>query len=140
MKCAICYRKAKGYGWFNPRLKPSDPNRYSDEWVFCSRRCQDAFCLLMTKTEARMIDPSDMELAAMRACLSPLGEYVGSIGMQRPLADYTREEVLTLIDVVVTAYQDQMLEEHERMAAKDRAFLEERLARQGQTSPKGVPF
>ena len=140
MKCAICYRKAKGYGWFNPRLKPSDPNRYSDKWVFCSRRCQDAFCLLMTKTEARMIDPSDMELAAMRACLSPLGEYVGSIGMERPLADYTREEVLTLIEVVVTAYQDQMIEEHERMAAKDRAFLEERLARQGQTSPKGVPF
>ena len=140
MKCAICSRKAKGYGWFNPRLKPSDPNRYSDRWVFCSRRCQDAFCLLMTKTEARMIDPSDMELAAMRACLSPLGEYVGSIGMERPLADYTREEVLTLIDVVVTAYQDQMIEEHERMAAKDRAFLEERLARQGQTSPKGVPF
>lgn len=87
-----------------------------------------------------MIDPSDMELAAMRACLSPLGEYVGSIGMERPLADYTREEVLTLIDVVVTAYQDQMIEEHERMAAKDRAFLEERLARQGKTSPKGVPF
>ena len=140
MKCVICYRKAKGYGWFNPRLKPSDPNRYSNKWVFCSRRCQDAFCLLMTKTEARMIDPSDMELAAMRACLSPLGEYVGSIGMERPLADYTREEVLTLIDVVVTAYQDQMIEEHERMAAKDRAFLEERLARQGQTSPKGVPF
>ena len=140
MKCAICYRKAKGYGWFNPRLKPSDPNRYSNKWVFCSRRCQDAFCLLMTKTEARMIDPSDMELAAMRACLSPLGEYVGSIGMERPLADYTREEVLTLIDVVVTAYQDQMIEEHERMAAKDRAFLEERLACQGQTSPKGVPF
>lgn len=140
MKCAICSRKAKGYGWFNPRLKPSDPNRYSNKWVFCSRRCQDAFCLLMTKTEARMIDPSDMELAAMRACLSPLGEYVGSIGMERPLADYTREEVLTLIDVVVTAYQDQMIEEHERMAAKDRAFLEERLARQGQTSPKGVPF
>ena len=33
-----------------------------------------------------------------------------------------------------------MIEEHERMAAKDRAFLEERLARRGQTSPKGVPF
>lgn len=140
MKCAICYRKAKGYGWFNPQLKPGDPQRYSDEWVFCSRRCQDAFCQLMTKTEARMIDPSDMELAAMRACLSPLGEYVGSIGMERPLADYTRDEVLTLIDVVVTAYQDQMIEEHERMAAKERAFLEERLARQGQAAPKGVPF
>ena len=140
MKCAICYRKAKGYGWFNPQLKPGDPKRYSSEWVFCSRRCQDAFCKLMNKTEARMIDPSDMELAAMRACLSPLGEYVGSIGTERPLADYTRDEVLTLIDVIVTAYQDRMIEEHERMAAKDRAFLEERLLRQRQAAPKGVPF
>ena len=140
MKCAICYRKAKGYGWSNPRFKLGDPRRHSDQWVFCSRRCQDAFCKLMIKTEARMIDPSDMELVAMRACLSPLGEYVGSVGMERPLADYTRDEVLTLIDVIVTAYQDQMIEEHERMAARDRAFLEERLARQGQAAPKGVPF
>ena len=36
-------------------------------------------------------------------------------------------EVLTLIDVVVTAYQGQMTAEHERMAARDRAFLQERL-------------
>ena len=43
-----------------------------------------------------MVDPDEMEVAAMHACLAPLGEYVGSIGMQRPLADYSREEVLTL--------------------------------------------
>ena len=30
-----------------------------------------------------MIDPSDMELAAMASCLAPLGEYVGAIGMQQ---------------------------------------------------------
>lgn len=87
-----------------------------------------------------MIDPSDMELAAMKACLLPLGEYVGSIGMDRPLADYTRDEVLTLIDVVVTTYQEQMIEEHERMAARDRAFFEERMARQTLSVSKGVPF
>ena len=87
-----------------------------------------------------MIDPSEMEIAAMRACLAPLGEYVGEIGMQRPLADYSRDEVLMLIDVVVTAYQDCMVAEHERMAAKDRAFFEERLARQGLVTGKGAPF
>ena len=87
-----------------------------------------------------MIDPSDMELAAMASCLAPLGEYVGSIGMQRPLADYSKDEVLMLIDVVVTAYQEHMLVEHERMAEKDRAFLEERLARQDKPGSKGVPF
>ncbi len=128
MKCAVCHRKAKWFGWSNPRVRRSDPSRYNDKWVFCSRRCQEAFSTLMNKTEGQMIDPSDMEISAMQSCLGPLGEYVGSIGMQRPLADYTREEVLTLIDVVVTKYQDHMLEEHERMAAKDRAFLEQRLA------------
>ncbi len=84
-----------------------------------------------------MIDPSDMEIAAMQGCLGPLGEYVGSIGMQRPLADYSREEVLRLIDVVVTTYQDRMLDEHERMAAQDRAFLEQRLATQAAIRQQG---
>ncbi len=85
-----------------------------------------------------MINPTEMEVSAVRSCLAPLGEYVGTIGMQRPLADYSREEVLTLVDVVVTAYQQQMLAEHERMAARDRAFLEERLASQDQPGSVGV--
>ena len=140
MKCIVCHRQAKGYGWFNTRRKRGDPQRYSDQWVFCSRRCQESFSKLMKKTEGQMIDPSDMEIAAMRACLAPLGEYVGEIGMQRPLADYSRDEVLMLIDVVVTAYQDCMVAEHERMAAKERAFFEERLARQGLATGKGAPF
>lgn len=137
MKCAVCHRTAKGFGWFNPRVPRSDPSRYNDKWVFCSRRCQEAFSKLMNKTEGRMIDPSDMEIAAMQSCLAPLGEYVGSIGMQRPLADYSRQEVLTLIDVVVTAYQDRMLEEHERMAAQDRKLLEQRMANQAAGRQQG---
>ncbi|QLS00505.1 DUF6511 domain-containing protein [Enterobacter roggenkampii] len=140
MKCAVCSRKAKGFGYFNPRLPRSDSRRYSDRWVFCSMRCQNAFCKLMTKTEGQMIDPSEMELAAMASCLAPLGECVGSIGMQRPLAEYSKDEVLRLIEVVVSAYQEYMLVEHERMAERDRAFLEERLARQGKPASTGVPF
>lgn len=137
MKCAVCHRTARGFGWFNPRVPRSDPSRYNDKWVFCSRRCQEAFSKLMNKTEGRMIDPSDMEIAAMQSCLAPLGEYVGSIGMQRPLADYSRQEVLMLIDVVVTAYQDRMLEEHERMAAQDRKLLEQRMANQAAGRQQG---
>ena len=137
MKCAVCHRTARGFGWFNPRVPRSDPSRYNDKWVFCSRRCQEAFSKLMNKTEGRMIDPSDMEIAAMQSCLAPLGEYVGSIGMQRPLADYSRQEVLMLIDVVVTAYQDRMLQEHERMAAQDRKLLEQRMANQAAGRQQG---
>lgn len=137
MKCAVCHRTARGFGWFNPRIPRSDPSRYNDKWVFCSRRCQEAFSKLMNKTEGRMIDPSDMEIAAMQSCLAPLGEYVGSIGMQRPLADYSRQEVLMLIDIVVTAYQDRMLQEHERMAAQDRKLLEQRMANQAAGRQQG---
>jgi len=140
VKCAVCSRKAKGFGWFNASIKRGDLNRYSDKWVFCSRRCQNAFSTLMNKTEGQMIDPSEMEMAAMGCCLSPLGEFVGAIGMDRPLASYSREEVMTLIDVVVTAYQEHMTSEHERMAARDLAFLEERLARKSKSSSMGAPF
>lgn len=87
-----------------------------------------------------MIDASDMEKAAMRACLLPLGGYVGSIGMERTLADYSQEEVLMLIDIVVCAYQDYMLGAHDRLAEQDRQFLEERLFRQPSSNTKGVMF
>lgn len=129
MRCAICSRQARGYGWFNARLPRHDPARGSPHWVFCSRRCQNAFCRLMDKTEGRMVDPTELELAAMRACLGPLGECVAAIGMDRPLADCSRDEVLALIEVVVDAYQAHMLQEHERLAALDRASWEERLSR-----------
>ncbi len=123
MRCAVCFRQARGFGWCSPR------ESFSNRQVFCSRRCQDAFSRIMDKTRGEMIDKSEMEIAALSACLAPLGEYVGSIGMQRPLADYRKDEVLTLIEVVVTAYQDRMTEQHEYMAERERAFLEERLAR-----------
>ncbi|HRD90977.1 MAG TPA: DUF6511 domain-containing protein [Accumulibacter sp.] len=75
-----------------------------------------------------MLDATDLEIAAMRAALAPLGDYVASIGMERPLADYGKEEVLRLVEVVIDAYQANMVQEHERLAAKERAFLEQRLA------------
>ena len=88
-----------------------------------------------------MIDPSDLEIGAMQSCLGPLGDYVASIGMDRPLADYRKEEVLGLIDVIVTAYQEYMTAEHERMAEQDRAFREARLAHLPQPAHgPGVPF
>ncbi len=57
-----------------------------------------------------MIDPTDLEKECMVAALKPLGEYVSEIGMQRPFADLNKHEVLTIIEVVVTAYQDRMRE------------------------------
>ena len=81
-----------------------------------------------------MIDPTEMELAAIRSALAPLGDYVASIGMERPLADYGKAEVLRLVEVVVDAFQAHMIEEHERLATKERAYFEARLSRQSGSS------
>ena len=132
MRCAVCSRQARGFGYFNPARHRTDPRRYSDRWVFCSMRCMDAFSRVMERLtglqEGAVLDPSDLEIAAMRAALAPLGDYVASIGMERPLADYGKAEVLRLVEVVVDAYQAHMLLEHERLAEQERAFLEQRLA------------
>ena len=74
-------------------------------WLMNGVRAVSKDMLLEVKT---MTDATDLEKAAMTAALVPMGEYVGSIGMQRPLADYKKEEVLTLIEVVITAYQNHM--------------------------------
>ena len=50
-----------------------------------------------------MIDPTDLEKQCMAAALKPLGEYVAEIGMHRPFTDMNKHEVLTIIEVVVTA-------------------------------------
>lgn len=78
-----------------------------------------------------MIELIELELAARHSCLAPLGEFVADIGMERPLTDYQREEVVQLIDVVVCAYQRHMVEAYEHAAAQERYQLEARLARQG---------
>ena len=77
-----------------------DPRRYPLDWVFCSRRCQDAFHLMygnwervqkgyLDKTEVAMINPSDVERAAMRQCLKAFGGVAGEIGFDKPLGDYS---------------------------------------------------
>lgn len=149
MTCAVCSREARGFGYFKASLRQSDPRRYTDRWVFCSMRCMNTFSKVMERLtcvqEDAVIDPSDLELAAMRAALAPLGDFVATIGMDRPLADYRKEDVLRLVEVVVDAYQAHMLDEHERMAAKDRTFFEQRLAtqstpQQASGSTTRIPF
>lgn len=84
-----------------------------------------------------MIDPSDMERAAMESCLLPLWNCIEKSGSSRPLAAYSKEEVLALVEVVVTAYQQYMIEEHERQVARNVAYQQARLEKQNPTSSPG---
>ncbi|NBP40175.1 MAG: hypothetical protein EBX30_14120 [Betaproteobacteria bacterium] len=124
MKCWICSRQARGFGHADERRIFSDSHRRSRDWVFCSRRCQDAFhalygrCVrghhgLLPDQEAAMIDPTPVEQGAMRACLRFFGEAAGEIGFEKPLGHYTEAEALTVIRAVVTAYTEAMVEHHE---------------------------
>jgi Family of unknown function (DUF6511) len=108
LTCAICRRQARGFGWFNPTFPVSDPRRDESRRRFCSLRCLNLFCRQAGRSA--VIDATELEQAAMAAALGPLGEYVASIGMDRPLPEYSREEVLTLIEVVVTAFQDHLIQ------------------------------
>ena len=87
-----------------------------------------------------MIDATVTERAAMAAALHPLGEFVAEVGLEKPLADYTREQILALVEVVVDAYHEHLVEAAEREAALEA----ERLQRleQHRISPitRGVTF
>ena len=52
-----------------------------------------------------MIDPDEHEIAAIQAASPMAGEYLESIG-KTDLAVLTDTEWLTLLEVIVTAYQD----------------------------------
>jgi hypothetical protein len=94
---------------FDASLSVGDPRRDASRRRFCSRRCLDLYHQRQVR-RSPVVDPTELEQAAMAAALVPLGEYVAEIGMHRPLADYSREEVLTLIEVVVTAFQDHLIQ------------------------------
>ena len=124
MKCWVCKRQARGYGHSDLRHPVGDARRYPIDWVFCSRRCQQVFHALYgqwlrvqegrtPKTEVAMIDPSDVELAAMRTCLKAFGAAAEEIGFDKPLGAYSEAEALQVVDAIVTCYTEAMVEHHE---------------------------
>ena len=124
MKCWVCKRQARGFGHTDNRHGVGDPRRYPIDWVFCSRRCQNAFHALygnwlrvkeslINIEEVAMIDPSDVELASMRKCLKSFGEAADEIGFAKPLGDYSEAEALQVCEAIVTCWTDAMAEHHE---------------------------
>ena len=124
MKCWICSRQSRGLRHADLRHRPSDPRHYPSDWVFCSRRCQDAFHLLYGNwTRAAqsdlpmgttMVDATPLEQAAMRLCLKFFGEAASAIGFDKPLGAYTEAQALSVIEAIVSAYVEEMAAHHER--------------------------
>ena len=64
--------------------------------------------------EADMVDPSEVESQAMKACLKFFGEVAGEIGFDKPLGAYSHQEALQVIEAIVTGYTEAMCAHHER--------------------------
>jgi hypothetical protein len=57
-----------------------------------------------------MIDPTEAEQAALRSTVKPVAEIMEEIGWQTQFANLSEQQVLTLIDVAVTNFQDALRE------------------------------
>lgn len=124
MKCWVCKRQARGLRHTDNRYGVGNPRRYPIDWVFCSQRCQSAFHALygnwlrvkegrLDSKELTMMNPSEVEVAAMKRCLKAFGQAAGSIGFAKPLGDYSEAQALQVIDAIVTCYTQAMVEHHE---------------------------
>jgi hypothetical protein len=124
MKCLICIRQARGFGHADTRFPIGDVHRYPIDWIFCSLRCQQVFHArydpwanaAKDNTEAWMIDTTDIEHAAMRACLKAFDEAAALIGFDRPLGGYSEADALAMIDAIVTCYANAMAAYHDASA------------------------
>jgi hypothetical protein len=119
-KCWVCSREARGFGITDTRYRIGDARRYPASWVFCSRRCQDAFHRFYTvrveaerlEKEPPMIDATEFEQASIRSCLKAFGGTASEIGFDKPLGSYTEAEALRVCDAIVTCFTNAMAERH----------------------------
>ena len=95
MRGAICRRDARGFS-FEPRLI----GVHAPAVKLCSRACQD-----ITTRLRGMINPNIHEKNALADASAQGGAYVESLG-RTELASWTPEEWATLIDIIVTRFQD----------------------------------
>ena len=56
-----------------------------------------------------MVDPTKQEQAALRATVKSVAESMEEIGWRTQLIDLSETQVLTLIEVAVSGFQDAML-------------------------------
>jgi hypothetical protein len=101
--CAVCRRPARGFGWFDPTsVKPPRPSV-----SFCSITCQGWWVRLARRSTA-MVDLTEQERAAMRAAMRAMAEVMAEIGWTTPLNALSEQQVLTLAEVAVGAFQGAM--------------------------------
>jgi Family of unknown function (DUF6511) len=101
--CAVCGQPAHGFGWREPHRssRPRPPC-----W-FCSISCQ-SFWTQRARGQARMVDLTEEERAAVTATMQRLAALMDEIGWATPLADLTEAQARALIEEAVEGFREAM--------------------------------
>ncbi len=54
------------------------------------------------------MNTTEREQQAVLATLGPLGDYIARIGLEKGLSDYSRAEILGLVETIVNAYHQRL--------------------------------
>lgn len=101
--CAVCRSPTHGFGWQEPQ-RMSNPR--PPAW-FCSMACQTFFWERARRSFA-MVDLTDEEKSALRYAMKMAAEVMEEIGWNTRLSDLSEQQVLTLMEVAVSGFQDAM--------------------------------
>jgi hypothetical protein len=101
-RCAVCHRPPRGFCWLDPNREQPPERRRASFRRFCSRDCQDLYYQLQRKGVA--MNRTDLEQKAAESVLGPLGDYVMQVGMDKGLGQYSKAEILGLVDTILEAY------------------------------------
>jgi Family of unknown function (DUF6511) len=94
--CYCCHREAKGFYY---QRRDSDPRLHC-----CSMICLD----IIRKRQWKMLNPTIHEIAAIEAASGPAGEFVEDHIGKTDMAQWSADEWLEFLEIVVTAYTDEL--------------------------------
>ena len=107
-RCFICHRPPHGFIWLDSdRNQPLEKRRASFK-RFCSKTCQDIHYAMYCKEI--VVNQTALEQKAAASVLNPLADYVMQVGMDKGLGDYSKAEMLGLVDTVLEAYHSHLQE------------------------------
>lgn len=98
--CAVCRMPSRGFG-YRANIAPKN---YPVTW-FCSKNHTDTWINTLKQEGGYTVNQTQDETSARKAALMAMGQQVASIGMQKPLAEYTAEEAKSLVEAVLAGYQ-----------------------------------
>ena len=103
-RCYICHRPPRGFGWLDPDRSQSTEQRHAGYQRFCSKVCQDIHFQLHRKGVD--MNRTDLEQQAAESVLAPLADYVVKVGMDKGLGNYSKAEIVGLVDTVLESYHN----------------------------------